>query len=87
MNAPQNIEPTLAWRWVRKPEVVARTGLSYATLWRMTREGRFPRFHAVGPRSTAVRSDELHEWMHSRPVSEIPAPKRRPVEATTASAG
>lgn len=84
MNTPTNT-PALEWRWVRKPEVVARTGLSFATIWRMSREGHFPKFYAVGPRACAVRSDELHQWMVSRPVSEIPSPKRRHnVEAVAA---
>ena len=65
------------FRWLRKPEVVARTGLSFATLWRWSKNGQFPRWHAIGPRTVALRSDELDAWMQSRPVSSIPSPRKR----------
>jgi prophage regulatory protein len=53
-------------RLVRIPEVLARTGLSRSTLYRLEADGTFPRRVKLGQRSVAFREAELLEWIESR---------------------
>jgi prophage regulatory protein len=45
------------------PEVVARTRLSAATIWRLERKGKFPKRLVIGFRRVAWRVAELDRWM------------------------
>jgi predicted DNA-binding transcriptional regulator AlpA len=42
---PLSDHPTL----IRKPEVLRRTGLSYASVWKLERDGKFPRRVRIVP--------------------------------------
>lgn len=51
---------------LRLPQVLARVGVSRATLYTRIKEGAFPRPVALGPRSVAWPSDEVESWIRSR---------------------
>ena len=59
---------------LRLPALLARVGLSHATIYRMISSGEFPRSVRIGVRATGWRSDEVEEWLASRPhtVPESP---------------
>lgn len=48
------------------PEVVRMTGLSPATIYRLAREGKFPRPIKLGERASAWDLSAVLEWMESR---------------------
>ena len=47
-------------------EVVEITGLSRATIGRLTDEGRFPSPVRLTPRRLAYNSVEVHDWVEAR---------------------
>lgn len=53
-------------RLVLLPEVRARVPIDRSTIWRMTREGRFPQPVAIGLRRLAWRESEIDQWIASR---------------------
>lgn len=52
-------------------EVEARTGLTRVTLWRMEREGQFPRRRRVTTRNVRWIDAEVDEWIENLPKSEL----------------
>ena len=58
----------LKFSYLRKPEVLELTGLSYSTIFRMERRGEFPKRRKLSSNIVAWRSDEITEWMLSRDV-------------------
>jgi prophage regulatory protein len=54
-------------RLLRTTEVASRTGLSRTTLWRMEREGTFPKRLRLGSNSIGWVEAEVGEWIDSRP--------------------
>ena len=61
---------------LRRSEVVARVGLSRATIYRMISSGEFPRSVRIGVRATGWRSDEVEEWLASHPYTAPESPGR-----------
>ena len=55
-----------AVRFVRLPEVMARTGLSRSTIYVRVAEGRFPKPVPLGARSVGWIESELEEWVRDR---------------------
>lgn len=53
-----------------KAEVLGRTKLSYANIWRQMRAGTFPRARAVGQRSMWLAS-EIDAWMAALPTRPL----------------
>jgi prophage regulatory protein len=53
-------------RLIRLAELLARTGLSRSTLYRLEADGQFPRRVKLGKRSVAWRESQLLEWIESR---------------------
>jgi prophage regulatory protein len=49
-------------RVVRKPEVLSRTGLSDVTVWRLEREGKFPKRVRLGGNSCGWLESEIDAW-------------------------
>ena len=64
----QRTEPRTnpAVRFVRLPEVMARTGLSRNTIYVRVAEGRFPKPVPLGARSVGWIESELDEWFSDR---------------------
>jgi prophage regulatory protein len=53
-------------KFLRRSEVVERTGLSYPTIWRYERAGKFPSRRELGPNSVAWLEHEIDKWIESR---------------------
>lgn len=53
-------------RFIRLPEVLARVGVSWITIYRWEREGSFPRRKRLGRNSVAWVEDEIEHWCVSR---------------------
>lgn len=51
---------------IRLPGVIARTGLSRSTLYRLVSLGEFPRPIKLGERSSAWNSTEIDVWIADR---------------------
>ena len=55
-------------RFLRLPEVMARTGLSRSTIYVRLEQGRFPRPVSLGSRAVGWVEAEVDEWMRERIV-------------------
>ncbi|WP_407579475.1 helix-turn-helix transcriptional regulator [Citrobacter koseri] len=52
-------------RLLRLPEVLNKTGYGRAWIYRLIREGRFPRLVKTGSRSIAFIESEVDAWIQS----------------------
>lgn len=59
-----------ALRLLRFPAVRDRTGLSRSTIWRLERQGAFPKHHRISANAVAWVEDEIADWIRSK-VSDI----------------
>jgi prophage regulatory protein len=53
-------------RILRKAEVLRRVGLCQASIWRLQKEGLFPRHVQLGVRSVGWHSEDVAAWLASR---------------------
>ena len=53
-------------RFLRLPEVLARTGLSRSTIYVRLDQGRFPRPVSLGARGVGWIESEVDEWLRAR---------------------
>jgi prophage regulatory protein len=51
---------------MRLPEVLRVTGLSRVTIWRLEREGGFPKKVYLTGRTIAWRESTVRQWLESR---------------------
>lgn len=72
-------------RLLRLPAVIEMTGLGRDTIYRLAREGQFPRPLKLTERSSAWREDFVRAWIESRPVSDVPSPNPATVRSTRRS--
>lgn len=56
-------------RYLRQPAVIARVGVSWVTLLRWERQGRFPARRRLGPNTIAWIEEEVDHWCNSRSVA------------------
>ena len=63
---PQPVNTTITI--LRRVQVQARTGLSRSSIYKLMQERNFPRQVALGRRTIGWRSDDIDEWLESRPV-------------------
>lgn len=61
-------------RLLQKAEVTEMVGVSYPTIWRWMRDGKFPRPVEMGERSMWIM-DEVQDWMLSLPRRQYGAEK------------
>jgi len=54
-------------RFLRDPEVKAKTTLSRAQRWRLELKGQFPARIKLGGRTVVWSAREIDEWMTNRP--------------------
>lgn len=52
---------------LRIPELTKLTGLSRVTLWRLERDGNFPRRVQLSQNTVGWKASEVDEWLESRP--------------------
>ena len=53
-------------RFLRFPAVRARTGLSRTTIWRLERQGEFPRHRRISRNAVAWAEHEVADWIRSK---------------------
>lgn len=53
-------------RYLRLPEILARTGVSWITIWRWEKKGEFPKRHRLGGRTIGWRESDFEHWYASR---------------------
>ncbi len=51
---------------MRSPEVIALVGVSRTTLWRMERDGIFPKRVQVSVRAVGWRREMVEKWIQDR---------------------
>jgi prophage regulatory protein len=51
---------------LRKPQVIARTGLSKTTIYLRIRDGSFPAPVSLGPRAIGWYQSEIDQWIGTR---------------------
>ena len=62
-------------RILRIRDVVAETGLSRTTIWRLARNGEFPAALQLSERAIGWKADEVRAWVESRERSvDAPLP-------------
>jgi prophage regulatory protein len=54
-------------RFIRFAAVRDRTGLSRSTIWRLERQGVFPKHRRISPNAVAWLEQEVNEWVLGRP--------------------
>jgi prophage regulatory protein len=55
-----------ALKLLRFPAVRERTGLSRSTIWRLERQGAFPRHHRISANAVAWIEDDIARWIQSK---------------------
>ena len=61
-----NLQQTVEERILRVPDIRHLTGLSRSTIWRLEKEGHFPKRLSLGQRAVGWRKTEVIRWMQSR---------------------
>lgn len=56
-------------RYIRFKELRLRIPLARTTIWRMMRDGSFPRSRRIGKSAMAWLESEVDEWMTKRAVA------------------
>ena len=56
--------------FLRLPRVQTLTGLSRSTLWRMVKEGAFPKPLRLGKKAIGWRESDILNWLETRPTVE-----------------
>jgi predicted DNA-binding transcriptional regulator AlpA len=68
-------------RLLDKHEILAITGLTFPTIWKMMRAGTFPRSRVVGGKSM-WKSDEIAEWLAGLPIRRLKGDDVAPEKAS-----
>jgi prophage regulatory protein len=53
-------------RAIRYPELYRKTGLHRSTIWRMERQGAFPKSIPLGKNSKGWLESEVDEWLNEK---------------------
>lgn len=64
-------------RTIRRPEVLAKTGLSATTIYNLEKRGEFPQHFMLTPRCAVWFEAEVDAWLDERmaaPAKAAPAP-------------
>lgn len=72
-------------RFLRQPEVKARVGLSTMQIWRLEKQGKFPRRCKIGENSVGWLESEIDEFINTR-VAARDAASPAPVPAAAGAA-
>lgn len=62
----ESLRPAASPKLLRFPAVRERTGLSRSTIWRLERQGAFPRHHRISPNAVAWVEDDIANWIRSK---------------------
>lgn len=64
------IKAESAVRLISKPEVLDRVGVTFPTIWKWMREGKFPRSRELGGKSCWIES-EVEAWINALPTRRL----------------
>lgn len=70
MNTTPDAITSAPLRYLRMPEVLARVGVSWITLWRWEKQGLFPKRRLLGQRVVGWVEAEIDQWCAERPTSQ-----------------
>jgi prophage regulatory protein len=62
-------------RTLRRPAMLAKTGLSRTTAYQLEKSGNFPKHFMLTPRVAVWVEAELEEWLTARRQIVLPTPK------------
>jgi prophage regulatory protein len=54
---------------IRRKQVQERTGLSRSSIYKLMKEGKFPKSVALSQRSIGWRSSHIDQWLEERPTT------------------
>ncbi len=77
-------------RFLRRPEVEVRTGLSRSSIYARMASGEFPRPRRIGKRAVAWDEADIERWLAQRIEADprdLYSPKRRTAEAKDSPLG
>lgn len=60
-------------QFLRRPAVIAKTGLSATTLYNLEKAGNFPQHFMLTPRCAAWDCDQVDDWMRARQAQQLRA--------------
>lgn len=60
-------------QFLRRPAVLAKTGLSATTLYNLEKAEQFPRHFMLTPRCAAWDAEQVDDWMRSRQTQQLRA--------------
>ncbi len=75
-------------RFLRRPEVESRTGLSRSSIYALMDRGEFPRPRRIGKRAVAWDEADIEHWLAQRIEADpcdLYSPKRRTAEPSNPS--
>ena len=55
---------------LRRRQVEEITGVGHSSIYRLKREGKFPRPVRIGPAAVRWRASDITAWIESRPVAK-----------------
>lgn len=58
-------------RYIRRPEVLAKTGLSATTIYNLEKAGEFPLHFMLTPRCAAWDEAEVDQWLQQRRTTPV----------------
>ena len=61
-----SLDRVLSLKLLRFPAVRDRTGLSRSTIWRLERDGDFPKHRRISANVVAWVEEEVMGWIHSK---------------------
>ena len=70
---PENIRPPSGL--LDKKQVINRVGVSFPTIWKWMRAGKFPRARTVGDLKSVWLENEVEAWMSALPLSRLSGDK------------
>ena len=82
-----------ALKFIRLPEVCARTALSKSTVWRLERKGVFPKRHRISIHVCAWVADDVERWAREQiaarpnPANDMLDERGGPTDVHAAAAG
>jgi len=72
---------------LRPAEVTKRVGLNRTSLWKLEREGKFPRHVQISEHAIAWREVDIERWILNRQrdhvTPKLPVRRRKPIVKTT----
>lgn len=60
-------------RFIRRPEVLTKTGLSATTIYYLEQRGEFPRHVMLTPRCAAWDEQDVDQWLDQRKAAPAKA--------------